>query len=144
MSHDKSYWYAAEVVRVIGGDTLHLRRDNSDRRYWYAAELIRVIDGDTLHLRVDLGLETTRTLTVRLAGINCPERGTEEGKAATEFTRKWLAKHGPVLLINTVKDRREKFGRYLAHVYDRQSGGSLGLSLLLENHATHLPARADA
>lgn len=80
--------------------------------YEYTASLIRVVDGDTLHLEVDLGFDVRRRDTFRLFGLNAPEMSTPEGQAA----REWLAQklgEGP-LVITTRKDRREKYGRYLA------------------------------
>lgn len=95
----------------------------ADQRYWYSAKVIRVVDGDTLQLAVDLGCETWRNLTVRLAGVDCPERGSEEGRAATEYTKGWVADHAGALLIKTLKDRKEKYGRYLVWVFAASSSG---------------------
>ena len=82
--------------------------------YEYSAKLVRVIDADTVVLDVDLGLETTRRLTVRLYGINAPERFTDMGKVATAFATNFLTDQD--LIITTFKDKREKYGRYLATV----------------------------
>lgn len=84
--------------------------------YEYQAQLIRVVDGDTVHMRVDLGMNISVEATLRLVGVNCPEHGTPEGEAATAFTTDWLAAHGPRFVVQTTKDKREKYGRYLARV----------------------------
>jgi micrococcal nuclease len=87
--------------------------------YEYRAKVVRVVDGDTLHLDVDLGLEITRRITVRLSRINCPEIGTEAGRNAKAFTEAWVAGYadeGGWLTLHTVKDRTEKYGRYLADI----------------------------
>ena len=83
--------------------------------YEYRAKLARVIDGDTVVLDIDLGLDVTHRIVVRVLGINCPERFTEEGKQATAFTKLFLENRD--LTITTVKDSREKYGRYLARIY---------------------------
>ena len=83
--------------------------------FCYRAECVFVHDGDTLTVLVDLGFGTFRKERLRLLGLNCPERGTPQGIAATEYTQAWFAS-GKSCQIQTVKDRREKYGRYLARV----------------------------
>jgi endonuclease YncB( thermonuclease family) len=41
--------------------------------FQYAAEVLRIIDGDTLWLNLDLGFRTHLEVDVRLADINAPE-----------------------------------------------------------------------
>jgi micrococcal nuclease len=85
--------------------------------YNYRAKLLRVIDGDTVDLEVDLGLETYRRVKCRLYGLNAPEKSTDAGKAAA----KWLTERmGQVktLYVQTIKDRTEKYGRYLVILFD--------------------------
>jgi micrococcal nuclease len=83
--------------------------------YEYRARVIRVVDGDTVHLEVDLGFDVRRQDSFRLTGINAPERGTPEGVAATGHLVELLNRVGP-LVVYTTKDRREKYGRYLARL----------------------------
>lgn len=80
--------------------------------YEYAARVLRVVDADTLHLAVDLGCEVRIHLTIRLFGVNAPEARTALGDAATAFVR-GLLPVGTVVTLRTIKDKREKFGRYL-------------------------------
>lgn len=62
--------------------------------YEYRAKVLRVVDGDTLYLAVDMGLETTRILDVRLYGINCPEmHDAPAGATAKAYTEAWVAAH---------------------------------------------------
>lgn len=87
--------------------------------YEYRATILRVIDGDTIEARVDLGFDVSVIERFRLYGINAPEtkgESREEGKAATEYLRVLVAKNAQdgVLTIQTRKDKREKYGRYLA------------------------------
>lgn len=83
--------------------------------YEYRATVIKVVDGDTIDVRADLGFDVHVSMRLRLAGIDAPERNTEAGKMAAL----WLSDRLPAgmeIIIRTQKDRREKFGRYLAEV----------------------------
>lgn len=81
--------------------------------YTYDAVVKSVHDGDTVTLDMDLGLDVHLSdFKVRLAGINAPELPTPEGKAAREFLAALLPA-GTAILVDTVKDRQEKYGRYL-------------------------------
>lgn len=102
--------------------------------YEYRALILRVVDGDTVHADVDLGFDAHQRMTLRLAGINAPEMGTPEGVAA----KQWLADallgaHAGPLTIRTVKDRREKYGRYLATLY--VNGVDLNEAMVAAGHA---------
>lgn len=87
--------------------------------YEYRATITRVVDGDTVRATVELGCDVRINLVLRLAGINAPEMSTPEGVLAREHLITLIGVD-PVtrifapLTILTVKDRREKFGRYLA------------------------------
>lgn len=50
---------------------------------------------------------------MRLVGLDAPERSTEEGKAATAWIVSELATRGNACTVRTVKDRKEKYGRFL-------------------------------
>jgi micrococcal nuclease len=98
--------------------------------YDYRAALIRVVDGDTVHLDVDLGVDIHTRMIVRLAGINCPEMNTDRGKAAKAWTQGWFDRQGWYVRVMTVKDKREKYGRYLAHILSIDGTSSLTQELL--------------
>lgn len=83
--------------------------------YEYRATLIRVVDADTLWLDVDLGFDVRRKDSFRLYGINAPEMSTPEGVAARDYLQGVL-RDRPILL-HTIKDKREKYGRYLAIIH---------------------------
>lgn len=94
--------------------------------YEYRAEVLSVYDADTLRLLVDLGLDTYVKHSVRLYGIDTPEiRGEEkpQGEAAKAFAVQWLQDNcierggKRQIVVNTIKDRREKYGRYLVIVW---------------------------
>ena len=84
--------------------------------YQYAARVVRVVDGDTLDLEVDLGFRVVIRDRFRLAGINAPELSTSEGQA-TALWLKNLLYPGSVLQVDTHKDSREKYGRWLAVIW---------------------------
>ena len=84
--------------------------------YDYQADIVRVIDGDTVYLDLDLGVDTHVYITVRLLGVNAPEHGTPEGDKATAWMREQLPE-GLKVRVQTVKDKKEKYGRYLADIY---------------------------
>lgn len=81
------------------------------------------VDGDTLHARVDLGCDVRIDLVLRFAGINAPELPSVEGLAAAQFVKDHLPM-GTITTIRTAKDRREKFGRYLAWVMMPEAPGT--------------------
>lgn len=84
--------------------------------YEYRAEILRVVDGDTVNARVDLGFDVRFDMKLRLLGINAPELNTEAGKSARTHLSGLIIQAltiGPIH-IRTVKDRQEKYGRYLA------------------------------
>lgn len=106
--------------------------------YTYNAELIEVIDGDTLDLKVDLGFDTSISIRVRLSGVDTPEIRTtnlaekERGLKARDFVKEIFAKNGNKCVVQTVKDKKEKYGRYLATILFKDI--SLNLMLLENNH----------
>ncbi len=88
--------------------------------YQYRATITEVYDGDTVTADIDLGFNTwRRNEHLRLDGIDTPElRGPRkvEGFAARDALSKRIL--GRELVICTIKDRQEKFGRYLVKIYD--------------------------
>jgi len=97
--------------------------NNETELYWYVAECVRVVDGDTVDLMFDLGMNTHRKERVRLYGINTPEvygvkKESEEyanGMKASVRVKELI--EGKTLWVRTIKDSRGKYGRYLAIVY---------------------------
>jgi endonuclease YncB( thermonuclease family) len=77
-----------------------------------------VVDGDTLNVIIDLGCDISVRTTLRLYGINAPELSTQAGKDAKTWTIQWFVEHCPAkqFTIKTVKDKTEKYGRYLATI----------------------------
>ena len=87
--------------------------------YNYKAVVQSVYDGDTCTVDIDLGLSTwVRSEKLRFYRINAPElRGAEReaGLRARDFLRSQI--EGKEVFIQTIKDRKEKFGRYLAELW---------------------------
>lgn len=88
--------------------------------YEYKAQIVTVTDGDTVRADIDLGCDVRLRLTLRLAGINAPEMSTLEGPVA----KAWLTDvvGAGQLVMRTIKDRREKFGRYLGYLWRVDEG----------------------
>jgi micrococcal nuclease len=87
--------------------------------YQYKATIVSITDGDTVHADIDLGFNTwRRDEDLRLYGINAPEMHGDT-KAAGEAARQALLDRifGKQVTLCTIKDRREKYGRYLAKIY---------------------------
>ena len=95
-------------------------------RFFYEAEVLKVIDGDTIDLRVDLGFDVHHIIRIRLYGVNTPESKTSDdaekvrGLAAKDFTSEWT-KASTKVFIQTIKDKTEKYGRILARVYSDEA-----------------------
>lgn len=86
--------------------------------YCYEASVLDIYDGDTMTVFVDLGFGTHVKQTLRLRGIDAPEVKGPSRKAGVA-ARDWLRQKIPLgssIKIVTHKDRKEKFGRYLADV----------------------------
>lgn len=91
--------------------------------YDYAVpEVIRVVDGDTVDLRVDVGFYLTAALRFRVLDLDTPERGEPGWAEATAVARAWLTS-GRRLRATTAK--ADSFGRWLAQVYDPDTGERL-------------------
>lgn len=81
--------------------------------YTFLARLIRVVDGDTVILEVELGFYVKATVTIRLAGINCPPITTPKGKRAQRFVYDRLIKS----LIVVESRKKDHHGRYVGYIY---------------------------
>lgn len=87
--------------------------------YTYEAQIIEVIDGDTIVVDIDLGFKTwLRKQSIRLYGIDTPEIRTKDlnekahGILAKERVES-LIQPGDKVILRTVYDKEEKFGRIL-------------------------------
>ncbi len=94
-----------------------------DALYKYLAKVTFVYDGDTCTVDMDLGLNTwVHDEKIRLARINTPElRGDErdQGLKSRDFLRELIA--GKEVFIETEKDKKGKYGRYIGEIWLEQS-----------------------
>lgn len=112
-----------------------------DKFYYYKAEVLRIIDGDTIKVRIDLGFNLTFTDNVRLARINAPEiRGKErpEGLEA----KAWLDSQisvGDEIYLKTFK-WKGKYGRYIAEVILKTGNKEINISdeMVKNGHAKYV------
>jgi len=95
-----------------------MEKFNEENLYYYKAKIVSVYDGDTVTADIDLGFKTwVKGEKLRLYGINAPElRGEEreEGLKSRDYLRGLIL--GKEVLIKTRKDKRGKYGRYLAEI----------------------------
>ena len=85
--------------------------------YTYQAKVLSVYDGDTITIKIDLGFKITQEMKIRLEGVNAPElRGEQRelGLIARDYLRNLINKKD--IIINTVKDEKGKYGRYLGTI----------------------------
>ncbi|MGC5699969.1 thermonuclease family protein [Pseudomonas sp. NFXW11] len=99
------------------------------------ATVQRVVDGDTLHL--------SDGRRVRMLGLNAPElagkgRAAEPlAKAARQRLQRLVARSGGRVGLLPGRERHDRYGRTLAHVYDR-NGRNLEAQLLAEGLAVQI------
>lgn len=93
--------------------------------YNYYATVTRVVDADTLVVSIDLGFNIRIEETLRLGRINAYETRLgkkttadmkKKGIEAKEFVEK-LFENEKAIEIETTKDVKGKFGRYIAEVW---------------------------
>lgn len=113
------------VLAIRGGGDAEAPRREGDQaaQAGDSAFVSRVVDGDTLVLRSGE--------TVRLAGIDTPERGQCGYQAATQELAR-LVQGKQVRLVPSDEDR-DRFGRLLRYV--DVGGTDAGLRLLRSGHA---------
>jgi micrococcal nuclease len=106
--------------------------------YTYKAIVKSIYDGDTIRADIDLGFGVILSdQSLRLLGIDAPEvRGEERPQGLA--SRKFVVERIPVgseITITTVKDRKEKFGRYLATIFYGNDAKNLNEELIAYGHA---------
>lgn len=101
--------------------------------YQYNAKVMSVYDGDTIRVDIDLGLKTwIKNESIRFNRINAPEvRGSERpmGLQSRDYLRKLILKKD--VIIQTVKDKKGKYGRYLGEIWLEKDGQYLNINDLL-------------
>lgn len=105
-------------------------------------EVVKIYDGDTMTVVVDLGFGIYSRQTLRLYGIDAPEmRGDEKEKGIV--SRDWLRQkieeaksQNEKVIIKTIKDATEKYGRLLANIFIGTDPKSLNEQLVEQGLAT--------
>jgi micrococcal nuclease len=108
--------------------------------YTYKAIVVRIVDADTLDLDVDLGHSVRIKERYRLHRINAWEKRGEErekGLAAIEYVKE-RTPEGAEIAIRTIKDKKGKYGRYLAEIlYGEDFSENLNDALVSAGHARY-------
>jgi micrococcal nuclease len=108
--------------------------------YEYAANLVRVIDGDTVCVDIDLGFTIKISIEFRLLGINTPEmRGASKlaGRAAKDHLTQLLAQ-GSLTVQSEKPLKTDKYGRYLASITVTRKDGTkfnANATMIADGHA---------
>jgi len=103
--------------------------------YIYKANVLNVVDGDTIDVSIDLGFGTFRSERLRLFGINAWEtKGCEreQGLIAKDYLTQLILDKN--IVIQTFKDKKGKYGRYLAQIYLDEL--DINADLIIRGHAT--------
>ena len=92
-----------------------------DFLYWYRAKCLRVVDGDTIDVLTDLGFRVGWEQRIRLFGIDTYELNDSDSakRALAADGKTYVAARieGKDVVLNTFKDRGDKYGRWLAVVH---------------------------
>jgi micrococcal nuclease len=87
--------------------------------YHYKAKVVSIYDGDTCTVDIDLGLHIwNKGEKIRLNRINTPEiRGKEKDKGikSRDYLKSLILEKE--IYIETIKDKKEKYGRYLGEIW---------------------------
>ncbi len=120
---EQKHWTRDQLLKAVQGDSFGEDKKGGKAKklprpvgatYVFKAIVLEVVDGDTLVVDVDCGFEIKKKERIRLAGIDCPDIVTDEGKAAAEYVRNQLARVPFVMLRTTKVDIN---GRFLGHVF---------------------------
>lgn len=102
--------------------------------YFYKAHIARIVDGDTIDLQMDLGMSIFRLERVRLWGVDAPELRFQKGKEARAYLVNRANENGWLVnqvYVRTIKDETDKYGRYLAILYDQPTDVHVDIEALI-------------
>lgn len=107
--------------------------------YQYKAIITAIYDGDTVTVDISLGLGVwVRGEKLRLYGINAPEvRGDSRIRGIA--SRDWLRNIalGKEVTLITIKDKKGKYGRYLAKISLLDDARTLNDMIVGAGHAIY-------
>lgn len=93
--------------------------------FHYKAVVTSVYDGDTCTADIDLGFGVwIHKEKLRLHRINAPEitgSSRSKGIESKEFLASQIA--GKTITLETIKDKKEKYGRFLAEIWIEDKSG---------------------
>lgn len=98
-------------------------------------------DGDTVTLLIDGGYDTfvQPKKGFRVLGENAPELADPGGKASRDWVAAWFAPHpGDAswpFVVQTVEDKTEKYGRWLAGIWRKRDGAYLTAATIAAGQA---------
>lgn len=104
--------------------------------YRYKVDIIGVHDGDTVTVSVHLGFGLLFATSIRMAGINAPELSAPGGNEARDYLRELVAAGTGPWTARTYKTGNEKFGRWLATLYD-PAGTDICQQMIDTGHAVY-------
>lgn len=123
---------AALIAAVVFGLVQHQQLQRLRTDLTQARTLVRVLDGDTVEL--DGGER------VRIIGINAPETWERKGKQWRRIENadpkgvaawEWLSSHeGRSVRVTLGQERRDRYGRTLAHLYLLPDGPDVACELI--------------
>lgn len=109
--------------------------------YIYNAVVESIYDADTIRVNIDTGFNTwIMNETIRLMGVDAPEiRGEERPEGL--ISKAWLMEKippGTKVVLQTYKDRKGKYGRYLAWIW--VDGVNINEQMITEGIAERYPS----
>jgi len=116
---------------ILSGLILIKKKENDMQKaqYKYRAQVYNVVDGDTYDVIIDLGFDISVKHRIRLFGVDAYERSLRgnttpeekiKGLQAKDFCEETFKKahaNKAFVIVETIQDKKGKFGRYLAKVY---------------------------
>jgi micrococcal nuclease len=123
---------------VADGNSVSASSANQNDRAKYHNKtftVVKVVDGDTLD--VDMPDGKYKTTRIRLLGVDTPETKKPNtpvmyyGPEASDYTRKITLGKKVTVLIDTVSDERDRFGRLLGYI--RLEDGRIVNEMLVED-----------
>ena len=106
------------IVRTLGGVLLALLTAVSvwSAPAALGGPVVRVVDGDTIHVRIDAGVEKVRYIGVNTPEVHHPTKGEEPGgREAAEVNRRLI--EGKTVRLELDVRERDRYGRLLAYVW---------------------------
>lgn len=120
------------------------------QKFVYEAKVLSVHDGDTISVEIDLGFELKFTDKIRFYGLNAPELKIRNdknklvenpaGTKTLEIVKEFLP-IGSTIVVETIKDKKEKYGRYLANIYAMRDDEQVNVNKFLLDYELAVPMK---